>query len=876
MKAKKILKKANSLFKSVAKTARQKVFVGSKQVLPAPKLNVAKAPDKAAVVPNVDASVRFNFANALEQSANNFPVSNGNRFHDKIKLKVAIVTDVYMYNYYKDCFEECVYLSPDNVDTVLIDGFDLFIYVTCWSGIVEDEWKGIQYRDKPATAFEKIINYCKKNDVITIFQSIEDPSNFDNFLPIAKKFDYVFTSDADIIQKYKENLGHDRVEYGEYGFNPALCNPIGLGRKPLNVAFFAGSYPSRYQERCQDMEFVFDSIIKSGGHLVIADRNFGSSNKDLQYPERFHPYLIRPFDHEVLQNIHKLFRYNLNFNSIKGSSTMCAMRVYELQATGREIISNYARSVFNKFPSIKLVPEEQDLSSYFADETDEIRSLERRLDCANRMLTDRTSYDMAAKMLTFAGLIEAPKQPKVAIILNGEDSKTLASVKRQSYLDIVTIDIGEAVDEVKWDLFVRDNDIRFFCYFDDSRPYSDEYVSRMLNAFKFTAADYVTIDASVADGKLTGRIHEYTNWMADKACSVFHVASCNPLDIAHLANGERKQMANGYAVDPFSLVNTTELKPASNLQADYALSVIVPVFNNGEFLREKCIESLLRSNTWDRTQVLLIDDGSTHDSTLAECESLASRFPNVELFKFPRGGSGSASRARNRGLELAVAPLVAFLDPDNEISLGGYDNLIRIYEECAERGEPVDFVSGYQVKVGAANSYTGRHTKARLQAIADQRERFFLKGKFPVISTQAAVINREFLAETGIRFVEGAAGQDTLFGWEILSHAKRIAFTSYAKLLYYYERESSVTNTIDEDYFTKKKILEINQVDWLRRSDLLDVFKDHHLDNFVKNWYLKKLELVGSADRPRSEQILCEILELYGVDPAVYGINKAA
>ena len=73
-----------------------------------------------------------------------------------------------------------------------------------------------------------------------------------------------------------------------------------------------------------------------------------------------------------------------------------------------------------------------------------------------------------------------------------------------------------------------------------------------------------------------------------------------------------------------------------------------------------------------------------------------------------------------------------------------------------------------------------------------------------MISTQAAVIDRSLLERSGLRFVEGAAGQDTLFGWELLAHAGCGAFTADAFLLYYAERAGSISERHFRELFPEE------------------------------------------------------------------------
>lgn len=141
---------------------------------------------------------------------------------------------------------------------------------------------------------------------------------------------------------------------------------------------------------------------------------------------------------------------------------------------------------------------------------------------------------------------------------------------------------------------------------------------------------------------------------------------------------------------------------------------------------------------------------------------------------------------------------------------------------------------------------------------------FFDRGQFPVVSTQAAVISTDFLRDTQITFVEGAAGQDTLFGWEVLAAARESAFTDQAYIMYYAERTDSVTNDVNIRYFEKALIMEAAQVKALRHYGLLEAYKHHHFDRFMNDWYLPRLGRLDLSDRKRAQDILGRISGLYG------------
>ncbi|WP_020589300.1 glycosyltransferase family 2 protein [Desulfobacter curvatus] len=88
------------------------------------------------------------------------------------------------------------------------------------------------------------------------------------------------------------------------------------------------------------------------------------------------------------------------------------------------------------------------------------------------------------------------------------------------------------------------------------------------------------------------------------------------------------------------------------------ISVVIPLFNKEAFIL-RAIHSVL-NQTYSNFELIIVNDGSTDDSanlvqTIADAR--------VRLFQQSNGG---VSKARNKGVELAQADWVAFLDADDE------------------------------------------------------------------------------------------------------------------------------------------------------------------------------------------------------------------
>lgn len=92
------------------------------------------------------------------------------------------------------------------------------------------------------------------------------------------------------------------------------------------------------------------------------------------------------------------------------------------------------------------------------------------------------------------------------------------------------------------------------------------------------------------------------------------------------------------------------------------VSVVVPCFNDGEYLKE-AINSVLNS-TYKNVEIIIVNDGSV-DNTEQIGLQLEKEFENIKYWL--QDNSGPAV-ARNKGIELAMGEYILPLDADDKIS----------------------------------------------------------------------------------------------------------------------------------------------------------------------------------------------------------------
>lgn len=94
---------------------------------------------------------------------------------------------------------------------------------------------------------------------------------------------------------------------------------------------------------------------------------------------------------------------------------------------------------------------------------------------------------------------------------------------------------------------------------------------------------------------------------------------------------------------------------------DVTLSVIVPVYNTGAYLRE-CVRSILTQSFSD-FELIIIDDGSTDGSSVL-CDALGGEDSRICVFHQQNQG---LSAVRNKGIDLAHGEYILFIDSDDYI-----------------------------------------------------------------------------------------------------------------------------------------------------------------------------------------------------------------
>lgn len=765
------------------------------------------------------------------------PVTGGSRYYERRPLEMAIVCSEFMHAYYQDALH-LHYVNPATFTDVFEKPIDLFLVVTSWKGLHGDDWKGVATpTSKKRQRLLDMMEQVKAKGIPVVFQSTEDPSNFDRFSDLAKVADYILTSDEAMIPEYQVLCGHDRIEATSFGVNPIIHNPVGATRSRKKHVLFAGSWMAKYPERVKDTEMLFDGVLRSDHTLDIVDRNYQLNLPDYHFPERYVPRVAPAIPYDALQQVSKCYDWVLNLNSIKYSKTMCARRVYESQALGNLILSNYSIAVNNDFPNVFTIHDHQEVQAILERTTQE--EIDRlRAEGIRSVMSSHTVYDRIDQLTRLLQLDMPPVKRTLLVVLRNATPELEQMLARQS----ITADVICHESELTGALYVSADLVTVL---DGAESYGEYYLEDLVNGFKYS-------DVSITRKTRIDEAHFVIREAEGSTVNAMIWREAFPYE----------QFSEGKIEGETLFLDALEWNEGGGTAMIEApvLSVIVPIFNNGRHLTYKCFASLKRMDRFEESEIILVDDGSTDRFTRQAIDRLARRHGNVVTYLFPTGGSGSASRPRNKGVELARSERIAFLDPDNEVLSDRYAELLAELDQ----DPTLDFAVGHMKKLAEKTSIIAL-PKIRKQGrtVCDQPKAYLLENRFSVQSIQALVVNRRFLQEHQLEQVVGAVGQDSLFFQEMMLHANRVLLVNRVIHYYYAAVAGSTVNSLTVRFFERSVVREKARAEKFARYGVLDAYKTTRFEHFFEHWYLVKLRYCSDKDFAPSVALLRMIVAFY-------------
>lgn len=211
------------------------------------------------------------------------------------------------------------------------------------------------------------------------------------------------------------------------------------------------------------------------------------------------------------------------------------------------------------------------------------------------------------------------------------------------------------------------------------------------------------------------------------------------------------------------------------MEKQYDISVILPVYNNVQYL-EECLDSVLAEKNLS-IEIVAVDDGST-DGSGKMLEEYAEKYENIRVFHQKNSG---VSVARNLGLEKAEGEYICYLDSDDHYQFGvlekglalcrekALDVLFFTYENyfenevAAERWKNNRVNQPMRKKDYPTEPVSGREMMLLFKTQLEYRVNVFLQ-----------MARRDFLQENRFSFEPGIIFEDIPYTFEVLLRAERV------------------------------------------------------------------------------------------------------
>ncbi|HPS33450.1 MAG TPA: glycosyltransferase family 2 protein [Anaerolineaceae bacterium] len=265
-------------------------------------------------------------------------------------------------------------------------------------------------------------------------------------------------------------------------------------------------------------------------------------------------------------------------------------------------------------------------------------------------------------------------------------------------------------------------------------------------------------------------------------------------------------------------------------------SVVIPVYNKEKYIK-RAINSVL-SQTHQKFEIIIIDDGSTDDSIDIAREVQDSRIKIIQQENL------GVSAARNRGIKEANHDWVAFLDADDEWLprfLEEINNLILDFPACQVAGTGFFLVNkNGEIQVNKISCPITPGWTGYLKNFAASMT------KGGPLSSSSFAATKQALLQAGL-YPEGVTLSEDLSLYLMLAIDYQIAY-SYAPLaIYHLEAENRTWKGLDT---TELHVIRLGK-EILQMTDVNQEFKDN-LFEFLVGLELRRAKILlyrGAKDK---------------------------
>ncbi|WP_225901976.1 glycosyltransferase [Zobellia barbeyronii] len=221
------------------------------------------------------------------------------------------------------------------------------------------------------------------------------------------------------------------------------------------------------------------------------------------------------------------------------------------------------------------------------------------------------------------------------------------------------------------------------------------------------------------------------------------------------------------------------------------LSIIIPCYNMELYLQE-CVDSLLNQELNTSEYEIIIVNDESKDNTLKIALDYSKENGHVKVIDKKNAGVGAA---RNSGFDLAQGDYIYFLDPDDYLA----ENTLPVLLKLAIDND-LDILT-FKTKSVVEKKYPVSDN------LGDQLAPLTIEDGISYIAHRKHqneiwwyLIKRDFIKNTGIRFIEGKWMEDAILTAELFCQAKRMAHLNLDVHRYRILPTSAMRNKSPEHY----------------------------------------------------------------------------
>lgn len=263
----------------------------------------------------------------------------------------------------------------------------------------------------------KLVEEARRRGIPTVFWNKEDPPHFDDFAPAAILFDYIFTSEVALVERYRELAPHAHVDVLKFAASTALHRPERIDGYRAGGVCFAGQYfRHKFPERRSQMDYLFEAA--SNFDFSIYSRMLGGLEK-YAFPDEYQKFIVGSLPYAEMVNEYRRHKIFLNVNSVPDSRSMCARRVFELASSKTIVLSATTpaiRSVYSddEVPMAANAEEAKYVLGSLLSDYGARQAMAHR--AWRRTAREHTYFDRMHQLRTALGVASEPPDEVVALV----------------------------------------------------------------------------------------------------------------------------------------------------------------------------------------------------------------------------------------------------------------------------------------------------------------------------------------------------------------------------------------------------------------------------------------------------------------------------